>query len=360
MTFGGLALGVGMIVDAAIVVLENSFRHMEHHGKDRMTAVDRRQRGSLVGDPGVDPDAHRRVRAAALPRGHLEHPVPAAVGRRRLLAADVAVRRGHAGAGAVLAAARAAAAGRRAQRASAAGSTRSASGSSKAWTTATAGSCTWRWRTGRSSSASASRSVRRGGVDLPDAADRVRAADRRRPGAGRASSWRRARASSSPTPSAAPRGDDQPSWCPKPTDVIASAGRRRRRRRRRAAAARSNRGQHSAAAQAEGRAEALERSDRAWTCGASCRASPASSSAPTPSGGNNQLNRFLSGGNNGGGRLSLEIRGENLDDARKVAQAAKDLLDTVPGVADARLGRDDGAAGARGPRRPRRRRRCSA
>ncbi|MEQ1728929.1 MAG: efflux RND transporter permease subunit, partial [Vicinamibacterales bacterium] len=60
------------------------------------------------------------------------------------------------------------------------------------------------------------------------------------------------------------------------------------------------------------------------------------------SGGNNQMNRFLSGGNNGGGRLSLEIRGENLDDARKVAQAAKDLLDTVPGVADARLGRDEG------------------
>ena len=60
------------------------------------------------------------------------------------------------------------------------------------------------------------------------------------------------------------------------------------------------------------------------------------------SGGNNQLNRFLSGGNNGGGRLSLEIRGDNLDDARKVARAAKDLLDTVPNVADARLGRDDG------------------
>src|SRR3954470_2053722 len=38
MTFGGLALGVGMIVDAAIVVLENSFRHMEHYGKDRMQA----------------------------------------------------------------------------------------------------------------------------------------------------------------------------------------------------------------------------------------------------------------------------------------------------------------------------------
>jgi len=60
------------------------------------------------------------------------------------------------------------------------------------------------------------------------------------------------------------------------------------------------------------------------------------------SGGNNQLNRFLSGGNNGGGRLSLEIRGDDLTDARKVAQAAKDMLDTVPNVADARLGRDDG------------------
>ena len=37
MTFGGLALGVGMIVDASIVVLENTFRHMEK-GKDRMQA----------------------------------------------------------------------------------------------------------------------------------------------------------------------------------------------------------------------------------------------------------------------------------------------------------------------------------
>lgn len=37
MTFGGLALGVGMIVDASIVVIENTFRHMEH-GKDRLTA----------------------------------------------------------------------------------------------------------------------------------------------------------------------------------------------------------------------------------------------------------------------------------------------------------------------------------
>ncbi len=60
------------------------------------------------------------------------------------------------------------------------------------------------------------------------------------------------------------------------------------------------------------------------------------------SGGNQQMNRFLSGGNSGGGRLALEIRGESLDDARKVSMAAKDLLDTVPGVADARMGRDEG------------------
>jgi len=38
MTFGGLALGVGMIVDASIVVLENTFRHMEM-GKPRMEAA---------------------------------------------------------------------------------------------------------------------------------------------------------------------------------------------------------------------------------------------------------------------------------------------------------------------------------
>jgi hydrophobic/amphiphilic exporter-1 (mainly G- bacteria), HAE1 family len=38
LTFGGLALGIGMIVDAAIVVLENTYRHLQM-GKDRMTAA---------------------------------------------------------------------------------------------------------------------------------------------------------------------------------------------------------------------------------------------------------------------------------------------------------------------------------
>ncbi|MEX2270941.1 MAG: efflux RND transporter permease subunit [Vicinamibacterales bacterium] len=38
MTFGGLALGIGMIVDASIVVLENTYRHMEL-GKSRVQAA---------------------------------------------------------------------------------------------------------------------------------------------------------------------------------------------------------------------------------------------------------------------------------------------------------------------------------
>jgi HAE1 family hydrophobic/amphiphilic exporter-1 len=59
------------------------------------------------------------------------------------------------------------------------------------------------------------------------------------------------------------------------------------------------------------------------------------------SGGSN-FARFLSGGNQGGGRLSVEIRGEDLGEARRLSQNVKDLLDTVPGVADARLGRDEG------------------
>jgi hydrophobic/amphiphilic exporter-1 (mainly G- bacteria), HAE1 family len=60
------------------------------------------------------------------------------------------------------------------------------------------------------------------------------------------------------------------------------------------------------------------------------------------SGGNNQMNRFLSGGNNDGGRLALEIHGEALDDARRLALGAKSLMDSTPGIADARVGRDEG------------------
>ena len=85
MTFGGLALGIGMIVDASIVVLENTFRHMEN-GKDRMQAAIDGQRGGLVGHPRVDADPHRGLRAAALPHRRVEHAVQAALDRRDVLA----------------------------------------------------------------------------------------------------------------------------------------------------------------------------------------------------------------------------------------------------------------------------------
>jgi HAE1 family hydrophobic/amphiphilic exporter-1 len=60
------------------------------------------------------------------------------------------------------------------------------------------------------------------------------------------------------------------------------------------------------------------------------------------SGGNNQINQLMSGGlNNGGGRMAVEIRGEDLDTSRRLAQDVNDLLLTTPGIADPRLSRDD-------------------
>jgi HAE1 family hydrophobic/amphiphilic exporter-1 len=64
-----------------------------------------------------------------------------------------------------------------------------------------------------------------------------------------------------------------------------------------------------------------------------------------PSGGNNQIMRFLSGGgnnNNQSSRLQLEIRGHDLDDARRVANDARDMMEDVPGLADISLSREDG------------------
>jgi HAE1 family hydrophobic/amphiphilic exporter-1 len=56
--------------------------------------------------------------------------------------------------------------------------------------------------------------------------------------------------------------------------------------------------------------------------------------------------RFLSGGgNNNNGqasRLQLEIRGHDLDDARRLANDARDMMENVPGLADISLSREDG------------------
>jgi HAE1 family hydrophobic/amphiphilic exporter-1 len=61
-----------------------------------------------------------------------------------------------------------------------------------------------------------------------------------------------------------------------------------------------------------------------------------------PSGGNFQLQRLLGGGGNQDARLALEIRGHDLDDARRVAVDAQNLMESTPGLADVRIGREEG------------------
>jgi HAE1 family hydrophobic/amphiphilic exporter-1 len=58
------------------------------------------------------------------------------------------------------------------------------------------------------------------------------------------------------------------------------------------------------------------------------------------SGGNFQMNRLLGGGDEG--RLSLEIRGDDLAEARRLSLAAKELMDRIPEVRNARVGREEG------------------
>lgn len=58
------------------------------------------------------------------------------------------------------------------------------------------------------------------------------------------------------------------------------------------------------------------------------------------SGGNNMMNRMFTGG--GSGRLALEIRGQDLDDARSLSVRAKALMDQTPGIVNAQIGREEG------------------
>ena len=59
------------------------------------------------------------------------------------------------------------------------------------------------------------------------------------------------------------------------------------------------------------------------------------------SGGNNQITRLMSGGQGNDARMGIEIRGEDLDEARRIALDVQDLLQTIPGIADPRLARDE-------------------
>ncbi len=58
------------------------------------------------------------------------------------------------------------------------------------------------------------------------------------------------------------------------------------------------------------------------------------------SGGNSQMNRILGGVADA--RLSLEIRGHDLDDSRRLVQQARTLMEGTEGVTDVRLGREAG------------------
>jgi HAE1 family hydrophobic/amphiphilic exporter-1 len=60
-----------------------------------------------------------------------------------------------------------------------------------------------------------------------------------------------------------------------------------------------------------------------------------------PSGGQNQMMRGMGGGG-GDGRLSIEILGHDLEQSKRIAQDLKAMLDTTPGVADTRLQREEG------------------
>jgi HAE1 family hydrophobic/amphiphilic exporter-1 len=60
-----------------------------------------------------------------------------------------------------------------------------------------------------------------------------------------------------------------------------------------------------------------------------------------PAGGNFQLARMLGGGD-GDARLALEIRGDDLDDGRRIANEARAVMSTTPGLADVRLAREEG------------------
>jgi HAE1 family hydrophobic/amphiphilic exporter-1 len=61
-----------------------------------------------------------------------------------------------------------------------------------------------------------------------------------------------------------------------------------------------------------------------------------------PSGGNFQMNRLLGGGGGDSSRVSLEIRGHDLDDARRIALDARDLMERTPGLVDVNIGREEG------------------
>ena len=332
------------------------------HGASRQgpdDGVDRRQRGSLVGDSGVDPDAHRRVRAAALPRRasrascsgscrssscfSLAMSLFVAVTLVPVLCSRCSCCRRR----------------RTSARASADSSTRC---SERALDGMDDGlpraCCTWRSAIGRSSSALAAASVVAAAIILPTLPTEF--ATQTDEGQVQVSAELAQGTRIEVTDPVLQRLESAiAELVPEATDVIVSAGGGGPGFGGPGGGGAVNRGQLQLLLKPKD--ERKRSSDQiAQDLRRQLAGIPGVIVRANASGGNQQMNRFLSGGNNGGGRLSLEIRGESLDDARKIAQATKDLLDTRAGRRRRAPGPRRWPAGAGGPQSTARRRRCSA
>ena len=343
MTFGGLALGIGMIVDAAIVVLENTHRHL-HMGKDRMTAA-------IDGSEEV----WSAILASTLTHIAVFVPLLFLSGTASILftqlsvvvmfsLVDVALRRRHHRAGALLALAAHARRGARGRRGSWRRSTASARASSSAMDEGyrKAIHVALNHRPTVIGAAVALVVVARS--DLSAHRRRADAADRR----GRGQRQRRARrrhARRAHRRGAAPaRGDGRRRTCPEATTIITNGGGGGGNNfgGGGGGGGQTNRGQiHIQLVPRDQRTRTNEeisidlRRQLAGLPGVIVRANPA--------GGNFQLQRLLGGGGNDqDARLALEIRGHDLDDARRVAVDAQQLMEATPGIADVRVGREEG------------------
>jgi HAE1 family hydrophobic/amphiphilic exporter-1 len=339
MTFGGLALGVGMIVDAAIVVLENSFRHMEHHGKDRMTAsIDGSEEVwsailasilthiavfvPLLFLEGVSSILFRQLSivvcfSLAMSLFVAITLVPVLCSRLLVLPPPPDQRKGIGGQLYTL-------------------SEHALDGLDNGYKALIHWALNHRWVVVTASAAS----VIAAAVIFPTLPTEF--ATQTDEGQVQVSAELAQGTRIEVTDPVLQRIENElPTLVPEATDIIVNAGGGGPGFGGPGGSSSVNRGNFQLLLKPKD--QRTRTSDQiAQDLRRQLNGIPGVIVRANASGGNQQMNRFLSGGNNGGGRLSLEIRGESLDDARKVAQATKDLLDTVPGVADARLGRDDG------------------
>jgi Cu/Ag efflux pump CusA len=91
-TLLGLILAIGIVVDDAIIVLENAYRHQEELGKDPADRRHRWHEGNHDGRHCDDDRATGRVLAAVVPDGDHGPPVQRIRSCRRRLGAHLGSR----------------------------------------------------------------------------------------------------------------------------------------------------------------------------------------------------------------------------------------------------------------------------